>query len=85
MIMQKEYELNRKWITDNIGENIGETNFIISEDFLLSHWKECPNYSMEDNIENFLETYVPEEDGLYLYKLAKDTGNLIEDIGKIFY
>lgn len=85
MTIQKEYELNRKWITDNIGENIGETIFVISEDFLLLHWEECPNYSKEENIENFLETYIPEEDGQYLYKLAKDTGNLIEDIGEIFY
>lgn len=85
MVIHKEYELNRKWITDNIRKTIGETNFVISEDFLLSHWKECPNSNNEENIENFLEVYVPEEDGQYLYKLAKDTGNLIEDIGEVLY
>lgn len=85
MTMQKEYKLNRKWITDNIGENIGETNFVITEEFLLEHGKECPNYDDEENIENFLETYVPEEDGQYLYNLAKNTGSLIEDIGEVFY
>ena len=26
MTMQKEYELNRKWIVDDVGETIGETN-----------------------------------------------------------
>lgn len=78
MVIQKEYELNRKWIVDNTGEIIGETNFIVSEDFLLSHWKECPNYDNEENIDDFLETYVPEEDGQYLYNLTKETKSLCE-------
>ena len=30
MTMQKEYELNRKWIVDDVGETIGETNFVIN-------------------------------------------------------
>nr|DAJ60416.1 MAG TPA: hypothetical protein [Caudoviricetes sp.] len=85
MTIRKEYELNRKWVTDDIGENVGETNFVITEEFLLLHWKECPNYNNEENIEDFLETYVPEEDGQYLYDLVKDTGNLIEDIGQVLY
>ena len=28
MTMQKEYELNRKWIVDDVGETIGETNLV---------------------------------------------------------
>lgn len=79
--VRKEYELNRGWITDSDGETIGETNFVISANFLLSHWKECPNYNAEDDIEEFLATYVPEEDGQYLYEQAKATGNLVQDIG----
>lgn len=85
MTIQKEYQFNRKWIVDDTGENVGEINFVITEEFLLLHWKECPNYNSEENIEDFLETYVPEEDGQCLYSLAKNTGNLIEDIGEVLY
>lgn len=83
--MQKQYELNRNWIIDDTGEVVGETNFVISEAFLLSHWKECPICGQEENVEDFLEAYVPEDDGQYLYDLAKKSGNLIEDIGKNLY
>ena len=47
--MQKQYELNRSWIMDDTGEVVGETNFVISEAFLLSHWKECPICGQEEN------------------------------------
>lgn len=70
---------------DDTGEVMGETNFVISEAFLLSHWKECPICGQEENVEDFLEAYVPEDDGQYLYDLAKKSGNLIEDIGKNSY
>lgn len=52
---------------DDTGEVVGETNFVISETFLLSHWKECPICGQEENVEDFLEAYVPEDDGQYLY------------------
>ena len=58
---------------DDTREVVGETNFVIPEAFLLSHWKECPICGQE------------EDDGQYLYDLAKKSGNLIEDIGKNLY
>jgi len=70
---------------DDTGEVVGETNFVISEAFLLLHWKECPICGQEENVEDFLEAYVPEDDGQYLYDLAKKSQNLIEDIGKNLY
>lgn len=47
--------------------------------------KECPICGQEENVEDFLEAYVPEDDGQYLYDLAKKSQNLIEDIGKNLY
>ena len=37
---------------DDTGEVVGETNFVISEAFLLSHWKECPICGQEENVED---------------------------------
>ena len=70
---------------DDTREVVGETNFVVSEAFLLSHWKECPICGQEENVEDFLEAYVPEDDGQYLYDLAKKSQNLIEDIGENLY
>lgn len=85
MIIQIEIELNKQWIINDSKEIIGETNFVISKKFLLTHCNKCPNYDKREDIENFLKTYIPEEDGQYLYNLAKNTGNLIEDIGEVLY
>lgn len=69
---------------DDTGEVMGETNFVISEAFLLSHWKECPICGQEENVEDFLEAYVPEDDGQYLYDLAKNPKILSKILAKIY-
>lgn len=79
VFVRKEYELNRKWITDDNDENIAVTSFVVSHKFVKDNYKNCPN--KYDSLEEFLEAYVPEEDGQYLFKLAVNTKNLIEDLG----
>lgn len=85
-IMPAEVELNRKWLYENKDDDpIGETNFVVTELFVKQHYKNCPSVNEDDTYENFLEEYEPETDGEYLYKLAKKTKCLIQDIGKVYY
>ena len=83
-----EYELNRKWITDEeTGEEIGETNFVVPGDWLYRLFNK---YYASDclsawSFEDFLAVYEPETDGEFVYRQAIKDGVLIEDIGVVLY
>ena len=87
-VLEKELpcqiELNRAWIYDNKHETIGETNFVVSEEFIKKVFEET--YSADyDDVEEFLDIYVPEEDGDYIYQRALKENEIIEDIGEVLY
>lgn len=85
-ITPAEIELNRCWLYgSDDDEPIGETNFVVSELFVKENYKNCPNAEENDSYDEFLETYVPEEDGQFLYELAKEKNHIIEDIGENYY
>jgi len=84
MFMEFEYELNRAWIYGEDDEPIGETNFVVNAGFLKSVY-ESEFHDEYDTFEDFLEAYVPEEDGQRVYELAVSSGKLVEDFGEVLY
>lgn len=79
-----EYELNRAWITNEDGEEIGETNFVVPGPWLFQVFKKYfahHNYTFEE----FLQVYEPETDGEFIYQQAKKDGTLIVDLGRCMY
>lgn len=79
-----EIEMNREWLYDEDDNNIGETNFIVTkkvaEDFYLENYKD-----KYEDFKDFLACYIPEEEGQELYSYALSSGNLIDDLGKVYY
>ena len=86
-----EIELNRGWILDEDEEEIGETNFVVSLDFLKELWsreevrKEFGLSYEEDDFSSFLDWYDPDVEGQIIYDIAKREGKLVEDIGVVMY
>ena len=72
-----EYELNRGWLYDENDEVIGETNFVVSAEFVEKMYSQRFR-KMYETLEIFLEAYIPEEDGEYIYQKAKENEKLIE-------
>ena len=73
----KELELNREYIYDKENEILAEVNFVINEEYFLSIFPELfPN---EKNINDFLDAYVPEEDGMKIYERAVVDGKIKEE------
>ncbi len=79
-----EIELNRAWLYDENDEVIGETNFVLREEYLEKIFEE--KYKEEyDTLDSFLESYEPEDIGEEIYQLAITDGELIEDLGQCYY
>lgn len=81
---EAEYELNRGWIFDEDEDTIGETNFIVSAEWLekLYNKKYANKYS---SLDDFLDVYEPEEEGEFIYQEAIKDGTLKEDLGVVMY
>lgn len=79
-----EIELNRAWIFDDQDETIGETNFIIPGEWLSRIYKIY--FSTEySTFEDFLEQYIPEEEGKIIYEKAIEDKVLIKDLGIVMH
>lgn len=89
MVMNVEYELNRKWIYDKEEETIGETNFVVSAKWLLEAFDSLNNDNKfickYEDLEDFLDTYELETDGELIYQKAIADGSLKEDLGVVMY
>lgn len=84
MTINFEYELNREWIYDEEEEIIGETNFVVSADWLRELYNK--KFADEHNsFEDFIDWYEPEVDGEFIYQNAIKDGVLIEDLGIVMY
>ena len=84
MRIKVEYELNRAWILDAEEEPIGETNFVVSGQWLANLF--VKNFSDEyRSLNEFLEVYEPEVDGEFIYQEAIKDGVLIKDMGVVMY
>ena len=84
MEINVEYELNRAWIMDEDGEPIGETNFVVPEEWLQKLYDE--NFADEyDSLDELVEVYEPEDVGEFIYQQAIKDGVLIEDLGVVMY
>lgn len=84
MKIKVEYELNREWILDDDEEPIGETNFVVPGKWLAELYgdKYANDYC---SLNEFLEVYVPEDEGEFIYQEAIKDGVLIEDLGVVMY
>ena len=83
MPFELQLELNRAWIYDeNEEESIGERNFVVPMQWLMHNInKICPRacvYTNED-FDDFLNWYCPEEDGQAIYEAAVRMGVLIRE------
>lgn len=72
-----EIVLNREWLYDNFDEPVGERNFVISVNYLESIFPLL--FPKEESIIEFLDSYVPEEDGEKIYQKAKSDGQVLEE------
>ena len=82
--------MNRAWIYDDNNEGIiGETNFVISEDFAKQTFEELNEQgafiTKYDDFNDFLGTYEPEVDGETIYQFAIQKNQIIKDIGIVLY
>ena len=85
-----EIEMNRAWVYNDTEEDpIGETNFVVSEDFAKQAFEKLNEQETlvkkYDSFNTFIENYEPEVDGEAIYKLAIQENKLIEDIGTVLY
>lgn len=87
--MEMEYELNRAWIySRGSDEPIGEKNFVVTAEFLCDLWeyfKKALGYPQDYTLDDFLTVYEPETDGEFIYQFAKRNGELVEDLGSVYY
>ena len=76
-----ELELNRKWLYDKEGNEIGETLFVVPCEWLTDVYNE---YFKEryDSFEEFLNVYIPEEEGEFIYQKSIEDKVIIEDVGE---
>lgn len=79
-----EHELNRGWIYDEDGEIMGEINFVVPTKWLGEVFDKYFS-SVHNNIDVWLDTYVPEEDGEFIYQKAIEDNVLVKDLGSIYY
>lgn len=84
-----EYELNRAWILDKDEETVGETNFVVFADWLVSTFNKLNNENKfickYKDFEDFIDSYEPETDGELIYRQAIKDGMLKEDLGIVMY
>ena len=84
-----EHELNRAWIEDEDGDAIGETNFVVSTEWLVNTFYRLNNKGKfvceYDDFEDFADSYEPETDGELIYQQAIKDGALKEDLGIVMY
>lgn len=80
-----EITLNREWLHNEEGEEIGEVLFVVPESFVYENYKSCPTNNDCEDLDSFFEIYEPETDGLFLYNLAKEQGVIVEDLGKCYF
>lgn len=78
-----QLELNRAWIYDDEDEDIvGEKNFVVPAAWLIFNINEIiPGVDIgnADDFDEFLNYYVPEEDGEAIYEAAKRMDKIIEE------
>lgn len=79
-----EYELNRGWIYDEDGEEIGEINFVVPSGWLADLYNKHFSKAYGD-IDSLLTLYEPEEEGEFIYQKAIEDNVLIEDLGVVMY
>lgn len=84
MKIEFEIELNKKWIYDNNGETIGETNFVVSYKWLHDLFNKYYAEKYE-SMEDFLDAYDPECEGEFIYTKAKEDNAIKEDLGIVMY
>lgn len=79
MTMKVEIVLNRAWIYGNgiYEEPTGEKNFVLDAGYLKEIFESL--FLSETDFDDFLDTYVPEEDGEKIYQRAKKDGKIIEE------
>ena len=83
--MEFETELNRAWIYDeNNEEIIGQTNFVVRDDYLEKIFQELFSEEYKGDLENFLDVYEPESEGELIYQRAKADGKIIEEGVEIY-
>lgn len=89
MTMNIEYELNRAWIYDDDEDTVGETNFVVSAEWLINTFNKLNNekkFTCEyEDLEDFLDSYEPEIDGELIYQCAIKERKLKEDLGVVMY
>lgn len=81
MLYSNELELNRGYMYDADGEPIAETIYVVSYFFANKIYNKYLKEKWKLSFEDFLDAYVPEEDGLFIYEKAKEQKALIEDLG----
>jgi uncharacterized protein YciU (UPF0263 family) len=69
-----EYTLNHHWITDQYGEPVAEYNFTVPGPWLADTLN---RYWPDVTFEYFLDSYDPEVEGEFIYRLADRAGVLI--------
>lgn len=80
--LEFEIELNRRWLYDKNGDIIGETNFVVRNEWLQKIFDDHYTQDYHD-LDAFLICYIPEIDGEYLYRRAKEESQLVEDLGVV--
>jgi hypothetical protein len=81
MLYSNELELNRGYMYEADGEPIAETIYVVSYFFANKIYNKYLKEKWKLSFEDFLDAYVPEEDGLFIYEKAKEQKALIEDLG----
>ena len=81
MLSKLELELNRKWLYNEEGDEIGETLFVVPYKWLMSIYQE--HFSERYiSFEEFLNVYIPEEEGEFVYQKSIEDKTIIKDIGE---
>lgn len=86
--MSIEFELNFGYVYDDDEEIIGEKNFVVSAEWLFANvGKICKNVALEteQDINDFLNWYDPEDDGRAIFEAALVDGALIENAFVTWY
>lgn len=86
--MPIEFELNFGYIYDDDGEIVGEKNFVVSAEWLFTNISKICKYVVletEQDINDFLNWYDPEEDGRAIFEAALIDGALIKHAFATWY
>lgn len=88
-IITIEHELNRGWIYDEDDNLVGETNFVVSSEWLMNIFNKLNDENKfirkYKDFEEFEILYEPETDGEIIYRHAINDGVLKEDLGIVMY